>query len=172
MSDPKRVVKLAKQFQETIDLAKELDEIGNLEQAKRNAEAATVVAQGENTQVRVQLASNKEALRGIEDELKLTQKQAEDMIFLAKQTAQEIITEAKGEAKVIVRKALESERTLADRILRDQRGSKRRAPTLDGSLLGSFEMLRLHDSISILAKLLQHLLSNQVFRSTDMRIDK
>lgn len=121
MSDPKRVVKLAKQFREVLEVAEDLAKIGDLEQATRNAEQAIAVAQRDNKQVAASLALNKIALRGIEDELKVAEKLAEETVALAKQVAQDIVADAKAEAKDIIGDALRSERMVAARVVVDQK---------------------------------------------------
>ena len=120
MSDPKRVVKLAKQFREVLDVAEDLAKIGDLEQAKRNAETGTAKAQKEMQVVIEEKGTEQSRLYDVKCDLKLAEKRAEDTIALAKQAAQEIIADAKEEAGIVVRTALEQERLVADRVLEDQ----------------------------------------------------
>ena len=107
MSDPKRVVKLAKMFQEVLDVAKDLDKISDLEQAKRNAEAVTVAARHAMKMAVSDSDAAHERLVEAQDDLKVAEKRAEETVPLAKQAAQKIITDAKEEAEVVVRTALE-----------------------------------------------------------------
>ena len=120
MSDPKRVVKLAKQFREVLEVAEDLEKIGNLEQATRNAEATVDKVKQEVWDIQVQLTEEAAGLREVKDDLKLVKKEAEDTISLAKQAAQEIISDAKEEAEAVVKVALERERLVTDRIVEDQ----------------------------------------------------
>ena len=120
MSDPKRVVKLAKMFQDVLDVAKDLNEIGNLEQATRNADTNRFRAVENSAMASASLGMIQEALGVAKDDLKVAERGAEDTIALARQTAQEIVAEAEGEAKDVIRKALETERLVADRVVADQ----------------------------------------------------
>ena len=120
MSDPKRVVKLAKQFREVLDVAEDLAKIDDLEQVRRNATEAAHKAKQEVWDIQSQLTEELAALREIKDELKLAKKEAEDTISLAKQAAQELINDAKEEAKLVYRRSLGGEKMVADRIVLDQ----------------------------------------------------
>lgn len=120
MSDPKRVVKLAKMYQETIDLAKEIDDIGNLKQARRNAEAGADKAREEMRIAIEEKGTEQSRLYTVKCDLKIAEKLGEETVALAKQVAQEIIDEAKEEAMNLHRAALKSEQIVADRIVEDQ----------------------------------------------------
>ena len=131
MSDPKRVVKLAKMFQETINLAKKMDEIDDLEQAVRNFKAAKTQAHVAWQKELEYLQEAHEESITVQDDLKVAKKEAEDTISLAKQAAQEIISDAKEEAEVVVKLALGQERVIADHIVEDQERHAAKMKTYD-----------------------------------------
>ena len=120
MRDRKRGVKLAKMFQEVLDVDEDLAKIDDLEQARHNIEQMLVEAKDHAGKAVGNLKKVREELAVAEDDLKLAKKEAEDTISLAKQAAQEIITKAKTEANAIVEGALGTERMVADRIVVDQ----------------------------------------------------
>ena len=120
MRDPKRGVKLAKMFQEVLDVDKDLAKIEDLEQARHNAVEQTVEAQRITAGNLAEQVRVEQRLMDAQDDLKLAKKEAEDTLSLAKQAAQEIVLEAKKEAKVIVVAALQSEEDVVDRMAVDQ----------------------------------------------------
>ena len=98
MSDPKRVVKLAKQFREVLEVAEDLEKVGDLEQVLRGAEGAAAVAKQDEGIARDQLDEVLALVAVAEDDLKLAKKMAGDTIALSKEAAQEIVDNAKHQA--------------------------------------------------------------------------
>ena len=95
MNDPKRVVKLAKMFQEVLDVAKELDEVGDLEQVTRERKDASAAAHEDAEVARGKLIKVEEELDVARDRLEVAEGVARKLIAEAEQKAQELEDNAK-----------------------------------------------------------------------------
>lgn len=116
MKDLKRAINFAEEF---LEVVKDLERVGNLEQAKGEVERAVSRAKQEVLDTRDRMDEMVVLVEEAQDELKLTKKESEDTLFLAKQAAQEIVTKAKEEADAFVEGTVKQDRLVADRIVED-----------------------------------------------------